>query len=142
MSLITGGETEAQDPSHLDCVPQSQPRQGLLASTWNTYTWEMQIAPHRLAPTLASVSRPVDGLPGLPPRKSVPVHSIVTGWVHSRPGGLTSRVGSSGHGPESRTVVRPVPLRAPPTQELPEGTHSPQAGRASSASAQGGSVAP
>ena len=80
MSLITAGETEAQDPSHLDCVPQLQPRQGLLASTWNTYTWEMQSAPQRLAPTLASVSRPVDGTAG-PASQEVCPRSLHHDWL-------------------------------------------------------------
>lgn len=70
----------AQDPSHLDCVPQSQPRQGLLASTWNTYTWEMQSAPYWLAPTLASASRPVDGTAG-PASQEVCPHSLYRDWL-------------------------------------------------------------
>lgn len=45
------------------------------------------------------------GLLGPPPRKSVPVHSTMTGWVDSQPGGLTPRVGSLCRGPESGTVV-------------------------------------
>lgn len=80
-------------------APQSQPRQGLLTSTWNTYTWEMQIAPHQLAPTLASVSRPpVDGLPVCLPGSLSPFTPLWLAGSHSRPGGLTSRVRSSGHG--------------------------------------------
>lgn len=139
------------DPPNIDCLPPSQPRQGLPASTQNTCARELQSAPCWAGtPPWASVFWPVDGAARPASQGSCP-HSPHSDWL----GRLSGWLPHSWVGPPRPWVQRrgrtsgPCPPRFwcsrgpfPPKchLELPVALEAGRAG-ASSASAQRGSRA-